>query len=173
MRSLRILREGAIYQVSARINRKEMAMKPDTIKDLFLEIVLRSKKKYSYELLNFSIMDNHFHFLIKPDEGENLSKIMQWILSRFATAYNRRLGISGHLWGERFFSRIVESAEELIAIFGYIDDNPVLAGLIARIEDWKYSGIAHHRAGLFSIVTRPTAWILSCFPSHQQLISTS
>jgi hypothetical protein len=34
---------------------------------------------------------------------------MRWILSVIAMTYNKINGLSGHVWGGRFFSRIVEA----------------------------------------------------------------
>jgi putative transposase len=173
MRKPRILHEGAQYHVTARANRKEMILKPDCIKELFQETIIRAMKKYSFILENFCIMENHFHFLIKPGEGESLSRIMQWILSGFAMAYNRKLGITGHVWGERFFSRIVDNLRDFLAVFEYIDKNPVDAGLATNIKDWRYCGATHHRAGLFTVVIKPAIWILSLFPIHHQILLQS
>jgi len=69
-----------------------MLLQSDRMKDLFIEVISRAKKKYDFSLDNFVIMGNHFHFLIKPGKKESLSKIMQWILSVFAMAYNRITG---------------------------------------------------------------------------------
>jgi putative transposase len=171
MRKRRMLRDGALYHVTSKINNKEMKMRRDEIKELFMAVVFRAKKKYSFTLENFCVMANHYHFLIKPGNGENLSRIMQWILSRFAEAFNRRTGSSGHLWGERFFSCIVNNIQQYLRVFEYIDNNPVKAGVVKKPGDWPYSGIYHHRNGIFKIVVRPPSWLLSLFPSHELILS--
>ena len=51
--------------MSAKINRDEHIFEPDQIKNLFMNIVKRSKKKYKYSLENFVIMNNHIHFIIR------------------------------------------------------------------------------------------------------------
>jgi REP element-mobilizing transposase RayT len=47
MRKAREIYIGAEYHVTARINRGEFILESNEIKDLFLEIVKRSKIKYS------------------------------------------------------------------------------------------------------------------------------
>jgi len=64
MRKLRLLKEGAKYHVSAKINKGEHIFEPDEIKKLFMNIVKRSKKKYKFSLYNFVVMNNHIHFII-------------------------------------------------------------------------------------------------------------
>ena len=65
MRKLRLLKEGAKYHVSAKINKGEHIFEPDEIKKLFMNIVKRSKKKYKFSLYNFVVMNNHIHFIIR------------------------------------------------------------------------------------------------------------
>jgi len=72
---------------------------------------------------------------------------MQWILSVFAMAWNRHFGLKGHVWGERFFSRILETMAQYLQVFRYIDENPVRAQMVERLEDWPFGGPAFRRDG--------------------------
>jgi putative transposase len=109
MRKPRELRAGARYHVTARANRKEMILDRGAMKELFLSVVRRAKLKYDFRIENFCIMGDHFHLIIQPGRGESLAAIMRWILSVFAMTYDRVQGLTGHIWGCRFFSRIIES----------------------------------------------------------------
>ena len=103
MRRNRELLEGAEYHVTARINRGERIFLEQEGRELFMLILKQAKKKFVFSIKNFCIIGNHVHLLIKPGPGESLSKIMQWLLGVFAQAWNRKHGLSGHLWGDRFF----------------------------------------------------------------------
>jgi Transposase and inactivated derivatives len=138
-----------------------MILHPDAMKELFLAIIRRAKKKYNFEIENFCIMGNHFHMIIRPGEGEYLSSIMQWILSVFAMAYNKVNGLTGHVWGERFHSSIINSIRELIHTFAYIDLNPVVSGLASSPGEWPYCGLSHRRHGQFDIIAELSPEILS------------
>lgn len=168
MRKPRILQDGATYHVTARINRQETVLNPDVVKELFLRTVERAKDKYSFGISNFCILGNHFHFLIKPGPGASLSRIMQWIMSVFAMAYNREKGITGHVWGSRFFSRIIKGLRDYLEVFGYIDANPVFAGLVSAAWRWEYGGLAHNRKGWSHILELAPEWVLTVFPCHRR-----
>jgi putative transposase len=92
-------------------------------------------------------MGNHIHLIIHPDRGESLSRIMQWILSVFAMAWNRKHHISGHVWGERFFSKIMDSTSEFLETFVYVTLNPAKAQIIGRIDEWEFGGLWHFIRG--------------------------
>jgi putative transposase len=167
MRRPRLLQDGALYHVTARANRKEMILDVDVMKELFLSVIKRAKAKYAFRLENFCIMGNHFHFVIKPLNGENLSAIMRWILSVFAMAFNKRMGFSGHVWGERFFSRIISSFNELMQVFEYIDTNPVRANQVEDRRVWHWGGLWHNRTGVREILEQPSEWLKIVFPEHE------
>lgn len=132
-----------------------------------MSILERAKKKFVFSLKNFCIMGNHVHLLIKPGPGVSLSKIMQWILGVFAQLWNKKHNLSGHLWGDRFFSRIILGILDFLRVFLYIDYNPVIAGLVTQPEQWMYGGLWHHKKGLIDIIEPLEPEILEYFPDHQ------
>ena len=97
-------------------------------------------------------MGNHIHLIITPGKDSPLPRIMQWINSVFAKAYNRIKGKSGHLWKERYFSKIIETTRQFIATFEYIVKNPVEAKLIQFAKDFRHSGLYHYLNKLKSII---------------------
>jgi hypothetical protein len=68
---------------------------------------------------------------------------MREIKVNFARFYNRRHGRRGCFWGDRFKSVVVEDGNTLICL-AYIDLNPVRAGLVERLEDYRWSSIGYH-----------------------------
>ena len=96
MRQNRHLKQNAVYHVTARINRGEFVFLESAMRILFLTYIKRLKKKYSFAIYNFCIMGNHVHFVIRPDKGSSLSKIMQWLLGNYAKEWNKRHGVTGH-----------------------------------------------------------------------------
>jgi putative transposase len=168
MRLPRKLKEGARYHVTARANRQEMILEAGDMKELFLSVVKRAKKKYDFRLENFCIMGNHFHFVIQPSRGQSLSAIMRWILSVFAMAYNRIKGLTGHVWGSRFFSRIIASLSEYLQVFEYVDNNPVKASQVEDRREWPWGGLWHDRRGCRDLVEAPAVWFRPYVPDHEQ-----
>ena len=166
----RQLQEGARYHVTARANRKEMILNMSAMKELFLSVVKRAKAKYEFRLENFCIMGNHFHLVIQPGRGESLSAIMRWIMSVFAMAYNKIKGFTGHVWGCRFFSRIIASLWELLQAFEYVDNNPVKAGQVEDRREWRWGGLWHVRTGRRDLVEAIADWLKPLLPEHGQLL---
>jgi hypothetical protein len=47
-------------------------------------------------------------FYIKPANGFQLPEIMQWIKQTYACRYNVYDGRTGHIWGDRYWSKVLE-----------------------------------------------------------------
>ena len=148
----RKLQLDASYHVVCKINRDEIIFN-DPVADLLLKTIARCKEKFSFRIHNFCIMGNHVHFMITPDKDASLPKIMQWINSVFAKEYNKLTGQSGHVWKERYFSRIIETIQQFITTFEYIVRNPLEAKLVEEAKDYRHSGLYYHWHKLESIVT--------------------
>ena len=171
MRKPREIYLNAEYHVIAKINRGEFALESREIKDLFLIIVGRAKRKHSFKLRNFVIMSNHIHLLIKPGTEESLSSIMQWILSVFAIAYNKKYNLKGHVWYDRFKSTVIKSYRQMLATFKYICNNPVKAGMVNTPEEYFYGGLWFIRHMYFSIIEPPDSFISALFPDlYKQIL---
>lgn len=173
MRKPRELQKGAVYHVTARANRGELILHDKAMKDLFLQVLARARMKYRFRIDNFCVMGNHFHLMIRPAERESLSRIMQWILSVFAMAFNRLHGYTGHVWGCRFFSRIMASFQQFVKVFEYIDKNPVEANQMGAAGIWLHGGLWHHRHGIRGVVDELEEYSALEFPGHRLLLLES
>jgi putative transposase len=96
---------------------------------------------------------------------------MQWIKTMSAKRWNKVHGVTGHLWGKRFWSRIVRGDNDVVAVCKYIDDNPVKAGLVKKAEDWVFGGLYHHRQGIKGVVDALEERILERLPQHRHVSS--
>ncbi|MBL9159413.1 MAG: transposase [Verrucomicrobiales bacterium] len=78
----------------------------------------------------------------------DVSIFMKELKQRFTQWYNRRMGRKGTLWEERFKSLLVEADEKaLMTVAAYIDLNAVRAGMVDRVEDYRWCGYASAVAG--------------------------
>ena len=78
----------------------------------------------------------------------DVSAFMKEFKQRFSRWYNRRMGRFGTLWAERFTSLLVEDVPEALrAVAGYVDLNPVRAGLVEDPKDYRHCGYAAALAG--------------------------
>lgn len=105
---------------------------------LFQKIVGNTKEIFSFQILAFCLMTNHFHMLIKTEEVE-IWKIMNKIMNSYAKNFNGKYGYSGHLFDSRYISKVVEDSIYLAEVSRYIHLNPVRAGMVREASEYDYS----------------------------------
>jgi len=145
MRKKREFIEGAFYHVTSRTNDKNKVFENHLGQKTMLLVLDEAKEKFRFQLANFCVMPTHIHLLIKPEEKTNLSTIMHWIKTRSAKRWNFLHGSKDHMWGSRYFARVIKDQQEFDAVMEYIDQNPVKAGLVTSPEAWFAGGARHHR----------------------------
>ncbi len=155
MRNRRQLTDNGFYHVTARANRKEFIFEQDIIKKMFIDILKDAKKKFGFKIKNFCIMSNHIHLIIKPLNKQDLSKIMQWLLSVFAVRFNKFYGYCGHVWYDRFKSSIIKTFTYYKSAYEYINNNPVKAGLVDKPENYEFCGITYLKNKVYEVIDPP------------------
>jgi hypothetical protein len=163
----RKLRQGASYDVSYKVNRGEIIFNNDFTINLFLDTLKRCKGKYSFSYKKISFTGNTVQFVIFPEKNASLPKIMQWLASVFAKKYNNVMGISGRLWKERYFSRIIEVTEEFFETFESILHDPVMATMIKHAQNYRWSGLYHYLHDIEEILEHRSRFIVALYERHQ------
>jgi REP element-mobilizing transposase RayT len=111
MRPLRILKQGVWYHIRTRINNREPLFRFAAALALFAEVYGETERRFAFEIRALCLEDDWLSFYIKPADALQLPAIMKWLKQVFAQRYNRQEGRIGHIWGDRYWSRIVEDAE--------------------------------------------------------------
>jgi len=77
----------------------------------------------------------------------DLSWFMRQLKQAYTRWFNKRHGKKGHLWEEKFKSVLVEEGRAARVVAGYIDLNPVRAGIVGEAGDYRWSGWGEAEAG--------------------------
>jgi putative transposase len=104
-----------------------------------VEDALRHFDGERYRLLAWCVMPNHVHVLVETRPGHPVASLVQSWKGYTAFAINKRLGRSGPLWARDYHDRFIRDAAHLANALRYIEQNPVAAGLITRVEEWPFS----------------------------------
>jgi REP element-mobilizing transposase RayT len=145
-RPLRTELAGGIHHVWSRGAVKQTIFINDDDRRRYLGGLEKVVKYTSWHCLAYCLMGNHMHLLIETP-SPNLSRGMHRLHGPYAQAFNRRHAGSGHVFGKRFDSKVIESDVQLWVTAAYIALNPVRAGLARTPEMWPWSSHAHVVAG--------------------------
>jgi hypothetical protein len=112
MRSLRFLAALACYFVSTAVNNREPLFWCSRERARFIRVLDEAHLLYSFVLYGLCFDGPTVSFYIKPADGLQLPEIMQWIKQTYACRYNVYDGRTGHIWGDRYESVIVDGPPE-------------------------------------------------------------
>lgn len=62
------------------------------------------------------------------------------LLSSYAQAFNKQINRTGSLFRQRTKSKLLDESKNYPYIcFNYVHQNPMVAGLVSKMEDWEFS----------------------------------
>jgi len=77
--------------------------------------------------------------IIEVDNPGDLNKIMRGLNLSYTLYFNLKYQKVGHLWQDRFKSKIIEKGAYLLECIKYIETNPVRASLASNINGYPWS----------------------------------
>jgi REP element-mobilizing transposase RayT len=99
----------------------------------FLGLLAEGLKRCGCRCYAWSLMDNHFHLVIRSGELP-LDSLMRPLLSRYAKYVNRLVGRKGYLYGDRYRSIVSQDQGYLEELIRYVHLNPLRAGIVADLQ---------------------------------------
>jgi putative transposase len=133
-------------------------------RNLFLNILEDTRRKYRFVVHGYVIMPEHFHLLVTEPEIANPSVVMKVLKERFSRQINRKRkpvsarqgtlwkNLSAPVWQKRFYDFNVWSERKRVEKLRYMHRNPVKRGLVISPEQWKWSSFRSYMYGEIGLV---------------------
>jgi len=121
---------------------KEYIFNSDEQKNKYKKIISEEYKNYDnndLNILSYSLMSNHTHFLMFCKDFDNISKFMHQINTKYSKYYNKTNERVGYVFRDRFKVQQIMNADQLYNCLRYIHNNPIKANLCNSMQDYAYS----------------------------------
>lgn len=142
-RPLRLEFAGAIYHVTSRGDRREPIYRDDGDRGMQLDVLAHAMDRFDAQVLAYCLMGNHYHLVLHTRQA-NLSRLMRHLNGLYTQRFNRRHGLSGHVFQGRFKAILVDRDAYLLAVCRYVERNPVAARLVDVAQAWPWSSCNAH-----------------------------
>lgn len=154
-----VFQEDEFYHIYNQGNNKQAIFLDEDNYTYFLSLVEKLVVP-KCDLVSWCLMPNHFHLLVKSNSESvkeksvgslrltELSNAIRVLQSNYTLAFNKRNYRTGSLFRPKFKSKLIDTTIDdkyLRTCFHYIHQNPLKAGLVQRMEDWKYSSFNHYK----------------------------
>ncbi len=91
------------------------------------------------EVYAYCLMPNHFHFFLRVNDEVLFEKGIKNFFISYSKAINKKYNRVGSLFQGRYKISEITTDSYYATIIAYIHQNPVIAGLVRNMEDYKYS----------------------------------
>ena len=100
-------------------------------------------------------MPDHIHFILVSSDND-LSGIIHDIKGYFAHNLFKRKLYQSHnpVWQKSFYDHVIRNEKDLVEKLNYIHSNPLRAGLIGEIVEYKHSSFKYY----YNEKDKPPAW---------------
>ena len=98
-------------------------------------------------ILAVCLMPNHFHLVLWPKLGSDLSAYMRWLMNAHVRRYHEHYGTRGlgHVWQDRFRNFMVQSDAHLYRVLRYVEGNALRSDLVSDARLWQWSSLSRRR----------------------------
>lgn len=120
----------------------------DLAADEFAQVVGELRAEMNFRLHAWVVMPDHIHLVLTTPAGQPIGRVIGRLKGRVAHRWNRKWGLRGSLWQGRFHERALRSPLAIIAAIDYVHRNPVVGGLVAEPEDFRWSSASGWRVRL-------------------------
>jgi Transposase and inactivated derivatives len=140
-RTARVINEAGIYHIMARSISDVPLFKNDDDKTFYLTLIKKYQTIFRFKVYAYCLMTTHVHIIIDCC-GANISKIMHPINQCYAAYFNKKYSRHGHVFGDRFKSKLVDDDKYLINLSAYIHNNPKdICEYKNSVEKYEFSSL--------------------------------
>lgn len=110
-------------------------------KDKYLELIQKYQNLFLFKIYSYCIMTTHAHFIVDCN-GADISKFMKAINQCYSMYFNKKYNRHGHVFQDRFKSKIIDNDKYLLILSAYIHNNPKdIQKFSNKVESYKYSSL--------------------------------
>ena len=129
----------AIYHVTCRSISEIMLFTENADKEYYLKLLKKYLERYRCSLYAYCLMSNHIHLQLDT-RGFDISTFMHSLNTAYVRYFNKKYNRHGHLFQDRFGSKILNSDAYNLAVSAYIHNNPKdIPDYSGHEEDYIYS----------------------------------
>ena len=144
-----------IYFVTVRCFQGRLLLRPSArTNDVLAGGLARGARLYSVELFAFVFASNHFHMIVRAQEG-TLPQFMRFFLSNVSKKVGRLARWRGAFWERRYSAEPIIDDEALLGRVRYVLAHGVKERLVRRCQEWP--GLSSLKMMLGS-TTRTVKW---------------
>lgn len=150
---VRYQQTGDLHFVTFSCYRRLPHLESASAREVFEQSLETIRLRYKLFVTGYVVMPEHVHLLVSEPLVGTLAKALQALKLSMAVQRSER-----PYWQRRYYDFNVHSEKKRVEKLRYMHRNPVVRGLVAHPEDWKWSSFRHYASGLRGTVEIESFW---------------
>jgi putative transposase len=142
-RRLRCSDGGYVYHLLNRAVGRAQIFDKSADYAAFEKVLRQAWERSGMRLLAYTLLPNHWHLVVWPEQDGNLSSYAQWLTVTHVHrwhAHHHTRG-TGPVYQGRFRSFPVQEDDHFYTLCRYVERNALRANLVRRAENWRWSSL--------------------------------
>ena len=137
LRKGRFSQQHGLYFVTCTVNRRLRLLEDPSCAALLVKELHHIERYKLGDWIAWVVIPDHFHGLLSLG-NKQLAYVMRHLKGRSARLLNSHLQRTGAFWQPGFYDHALRRTEAVEPIVYYICTNPIRAGLVSCVEEWRY-----------------------------------
>jgi len=147
------IKPDTYYHIYNRGNNKELIFFEEDNYKFFLSQFKKLVSPYCM-VYAYCLMPNHFHFFLRINDHETFDKGIKNFFISYSKAVNKKYNRVGALFQGRYKASEITTDSYYTTIVAYIHQNPVVAGIVKEMANYKYSSYSAYLSDKPTVVER-------------------
>ncbi len=130
--------DDSFYFFTVRTVAGQWLLQPDKYKKILLETIKSKTQKFNYTLIAYSILNNHYHLIIKVTNAKKISKFIGEINGASAYAINNADDVINRKIWWNYYDHIIRDESDFFKHLNYLHQNPIKHNL-TKSFNYKFS----------------------------------
>ncbi len=152
-----IYQDNKFYFITAKTFENRRFFNTLAKKSMFVQSLRTAVKRFSFELIAWVFLDQHYHMIINVGLGKQLGRCINNLHANSSRLLNKLENKDGRKIWYQYWDRCIRSERDFWTRINYIHHNPVKHGYAVKMEDYPFSSYSSY------IETRGKDWMDSCF----------
>lgn len=157
-RRLRSAPAGFVYHVVNRSAGRLILFESSEDYSAFIRLLSQAQRRTPMRVIAYCIMPNHWHLLLWPEQDGAMSPFIKWLAAVHAARWRLAHDAIGRgaVYQSRFKSVPVQTGQQLLTVWRYVERNPLRADLVNRAELWPWSSLGASTTGNDTVTLGPS-----------------
>lgn len=157
------LPETSCYFISCRTYKGVHYFDSETRKEVLSKIIFDKAKIFKIFFFGWAVLNNHYHLLLKADNGTDLIKLISQVNGKSSYLFNKFENIKGRKIWFQYRDKIIRDEKDFYIHLNYIHQNPIKHGLVKNFDELANYKFCSYKDYLKEL---GRDWLDDCFENY-------